>query len=481
MSSSALPCNSGIASKRLYSTEKRLLKNSKFATACTNVIDFYIKKEYVKKIEKKDDEAIQQCPLPHFPVLRPEKSTAALRIVFDASAQCDGISLNDAIAVGPKLQQDLVSVLLRFRKRTVCIVCDVAEMYLRIPLSEKDRPFVRFLWRDLNQSCPSHVYEFSRVVFDLNFSPFIAQYVTQQHAKQFSEKFPRAAETVLKSTYMDDSMDSVDAEKEGIGLYGEVIKLCGLANMHARKWILNSLAVTQHIPINERASCMSFNGGEILPRVKTLGLWWTATENVFEYKFVAGEMVTVTKRQWLSKIFAIFDPMGFVASFIVQARILTQRMWVKGYEWDKKIEGDIETACRNWLNEICCMSKIKISRWLGFNQDVVVSEFHVFVDASSDTYGAVCYVRHVYVDKSVKVCFVLSRGRVAPLKCMTAPKLELMAAVVGLKVGKIVPAAMNCSLKCFYFWSDIMNVLWWIRGYSRSFKPFVAHRVGQIQ
>ena len=128
------------------------------------------------------------------------------------------------------------------------------------------------------------------------------------------------------------------------------------------------------------------------------------------------------------------------------------------------------------------MFEIKISRWLGFNQHFIDTEFHVFVDASSDAYGAVCYVRHVYGDKSVKVCFVLSRGRVAPLKCMTVPKLEVMAAAaVGLKVGKTVSPAMNCSLKCFYFWSDSMNVLWWIRGYSKSFKPFVAHHVGQIQ
>ena len=211
-------------------------------------------------------------------------------------------------------------------------------------MSEKDRLLARFLWRDLNQSCPSDVYKFSRVVFGLNSLPFIAQYVMQQHGKQFSEEFPRASETVLKSTYMDDSMDSVDTEEEGIGLYQELMKLWGLANMQARKWILNSLAVAQHIPINERASCMSFDGGEILSCVKTLGLWWTATEDVFGYKFVAGEMVTVRKRQWLSKISTIFDPMRFVAPFIVQARILTQRMWVKGYEWDKKIEGDIETA-----------------------------------------------------------------------------------------------------------------------------------------
>ena len=115
------------------------------------------------------------------------------------------------------------------------------------------------------------MYEFSRVVFGLSSSPLIAQYVTQQHAKQFSEEFPRASKTVLKSTYIDDRMDFVDTEEEGIGLYRELMKLWGLANMHARKWISNSLAVVQHICIYERASCMSFDDGEILSRAKTLG------------------------------------------------------------------------------------------------------------------------------------------------------------------------------------------------------------------
>ena len=163
------------------------------------------------------------------------------------------------------------------------------------------------------------MYKFSCVVFGFNSSPFIAQYVMQQHAKQFSKEFPHASETVLKSTYIDNSVDSVDTEEEGIGLYQELIKLWGLANMHAKKWILNSLTVAQHIPINERASCMSFDGDKILPCVKTLGLWWTATEDMFEYKFVVGEMVIVTKKQWLSKISTVFDPMGFVTLFITQA------------------------------------------------------------------------------------------------------------------------------------------------------------------
>jgi len=79
------------------------------------------------------------------------------------------------------------------------------------------------------------------------------------------------------------------------------------------------------------------------------------------------------------------------------------------------------------------------------------------------------------------VCFVFSKVKVAPLKCTTIPRLELMAAVLGLKVCKIVSSALNALMCQFQFWSDSTNVLWWIRGCSRSFRPFVAHRVGEIQ
>ena len=73
-----------------------------------------------------------------------------MRLVFDAAAKCDGTGLNDVLNAGPKLQCDLVHVLLRFRKNSVAVLCDFAEMYLRIPLAKKDRPYVRFLWRNLD-------------------------------------------------------------------------------------------------------------------------------------------------------------------------------------------------------------------------------------------------------------------------------------------------------------------------------------------
>ena len=144
-------------------------------------------------------------------------------------------------------------VLLRFRKNSVAVVCDVAEIYLRIQLAKKDRPYVRFLWRKLDAKRMPDIYEFNRVVFGLTSSPFLAQYVTQMHAQMNCKEYPRAAETILKSTYMDDSIDSVATEKEGICLHNDLTQLWSLANMQVRKWSSNSKTLMQKIPVEDRA------------------------------------------------------------------------------------------------------------------------------------------------------------------------------------------------------------------------------------
>ena len=154
-------------------------------------------------------------------------------MVFDASASCGGISLNDMIYQGPKLQRELFDILLRFQRYPIAIVCDIAEMYLRVKLCPEDRSCHRFLWRGLDFSKAPHEYEFNRLVFGVNASPFLAQFVSQYHAKLFEEVYPRAAETILKSTYMDDSMDSVENEAEGIELYKQLSELWEKAGMHA--------------------------------------------------------------------------------------------------------------------------------------------------------------------------------------------------------------------------------------------------------
>ena len=95
-------------------------------------------------------------------------------------------------------------------------------MYLRIGIAEKDRPFHRFLWRDGPEN-PPEVYQFNSLVFGVNCLPFLAQLVTQKHAKVLVNEYPMAAQIVLQSTYMDDSMDSVPSDAAGIELYNRQI------------------------------------------------------------------------------------------------------------------------------------------------------------------------------------------------------------------------------------------------------------------
>ena len=243
-----LPDNYKMALQRLENTEKKLQHSPNLATAYKQVIESYIQKGYMRKVPE-HEQSRSKWFLPHFPVLRPDKEITKTRIVFDASAKCHGVSLNDAIYQGPKLQQDLFDVLLRFRRFPAALVCDIAEMYLRFCISPEDQIYHRFLWRGCEHFRNPDVFEFDRVVFGVNSSPFQAQYVLRQHAKKFQGDYPIAAETILHSTYMDDSMDSIRNEEHTIELYTQLARLLSAAGMYARKWLSYSSRVLKQVPL----------------------------------------------------------------------------------------------------------------------------------------------------------------------------------------------------------------------------------------
>ena len=346
--------------------------------------------------------------------------------MFDASAKHKGISLNDVIHQGPKLQRDLFDVLLRFRRFPIAVVCDIAEMYLRIGITAEDKPYHRFLWRGNSQNRNPDVYEFDRIVFGLNSSPFQAQFVLQHHAQNHQIDYPVAAETIQKSTYMDRDQ---------------------------------------------------------LPCAKTLGVWWLADRDVFTFKENAPEDTMVyTKRNFLRKIATLFDPIGFLAPFTIRAKMILQDMWTTGLDWDDELTEPLTISARAWFNELTELKQLQIPRYLC--EDERASEtisLHTFVDASEAAYGAVVYARCLKKDGCVTRNIVAAKSRVAPTISTSIPRLELMAAVVGTRLAIRIAKVLDIPMSSATFWSDSTNALWWIRGRSRQFKPFVANRVGEIQ
>jgi len=173
-------------------------KLSKIAKEYAKIIEGHHEKGYITKLSPVEDESSVKWYLTHFPVVKKDRSTTKVRIVFDTSAKYNGIALNDVIYQGPKLQNNLFDVLLRFRRYPVSLACDIAEIYLRVELDPKDRTCHRFLWRDIymNMKQKPERYEFNRLVFGINSSPFLVQFVSQFHAECYKEQYPRAAEVI---------------------------------------------------------------------------------------------------------------------------------------------------------------------------------------------------------------------------------------------------------------------------------------------
>ena len=92
-----LPDNYDMALRRLYNTEKRLLKNPEIAGAYSENITQYLEKGYIRKIDPTEEKTPRKWYLPHFPVVRLDRATTKTGIVFDPSAKFGAISLNDVI------------------------------------------------------------------------------------------------------------------------------------------------------------------------------------------------------------------------------------------------------------------------------------------------------------------------------------------------------------------------------------------------
>ena len=118
--------NYDMALRRLQNTERRLTKDTELAEVYSGIIEQYVEKGYIRKVQESGKRPTKAWYFPHFPVLRPDKPTTKTRIVFDASAKNDGVSLSDETHQGPKLQRDFFNILIRFRERPVALICDIA-------------------------------------------------------------------------------------------------------------------------------------------------------------------------------------------------------------------------------------------------------------------------------------------------------------------------------------------------------------------
>jgi hypothetical protein len=187
---------------------------------------------------------------------------------------------------------------------------------------------------------------------------------------------------------------------------------------------------------------------------------------------------TPTKRNVLTAIAAVYDPLQFLSPFLVRAKILMQEIWRAGLDWDDNLPSDLATKWKNWSTELSQLSHVAIPRCLRLANPNKM-ELHLFSDASKDAYASVAYLMCQYEDDSPISRLVASKSRVAPTKAMTIPRLELMGAILSSRLGQSLLKVL--SVDRVIFWTDSENVWYWVRNHSRQFKPFVANHIAEIQ
>ncbi|XP_058826496.1 uncharacterized protein LOC131686248 [Topomyia yanbarensis] len=457
-----------IAFQRLLGTERRLARNADLKEQYVSFMDEYCRLGHMKKVDINPHDTIKRCYLPHHPVVKEASTTTKVRVVFDASCKTSsGISLNDVLLVGPVIQEDLRSIIMRCRTKQIMIVADVEKMFRQIDVKQEERPLQCILWRP-SPADDVATYELNTVTYGTKPAPFLATRTLKQLALDEEVRFPLAAQAAIKDTYMDDVLTGSDDVEEAIKLRIQLDEMMSSGGFRLRKWASNAAPVLDGIA-EENLAIRDADGINLDPdpSVKTLGLTWLPNTDVFRFQFNIPTPDTVdgfSKRRILSIIATLFDPLGLIGATITTAKLFMQLLWTLRDEDGNRL--DPPTVGENWRKfhlQLPLLNEIRINRSVILPGAVAI-ELHCFSDASEKAYGACIYIRSQDAEGKVAVRLFASKSRVAPLKCQTIPRLELCGALIAAQLYEKVQQSVRINSPVF-FWTDstyiINNESWW--------------------
>ena len=476
------------AERRYLQLEKRFRRDSELCERYRDVFRSYLTDHIIELIPEnevlvKNSDDCRVFYLPHRPVVKDSSLSTKVRPVFDGSAKnSEFVSLNECLETGPCLLPDLISVLLRFRQWLIGITADITKAFLQVGVRRSDRDVLRFLMR-LDDSSDVQHYRFRRVPFGLCCSPFLLNATIRTHLQKDGSA---TALKALRDLYVDDLVSGVDTVEEAERYVRSSQSIFQKAGMNLGKWrttsdLFSKVEGDQTVEMSKNLNVLT------LSDAKVLGLTWCQdTDELSLHWTESAPMVMNTKRRILKIVAQIFDPLGFVAPFVVVLKILFQRLWVLSLDWDDLVPDDIEREASRWFQDFLRL-KIQVPRKYFYTGllELAVSgrlQIHVFSDASLKAYGSVVFFRALCPDGLVRLSFVMAKPKVAPLKAVTLPRLELLAALVGSRLCAYVRKSLVGleSVPCF-FWSDSQIVLSWINSHPSQFKIFVSNRVAEIQ
>ena len=497
-----LPDNYDVSEKRVKSLKGRLIKKG-ILEDYHNIFKDYEANGIIERVPETElgKENGQVHYLPHRPVVREDKDTTKIRSVFDASCKVNGPSLNDCLYSGPNLLLKIFDVLLRFRFNRIGILADIKQAFLNVGIDDEHKDFLRFLWYDFDASDNRLVvFRFLRAVFGVTSSPFLLNATIRHHMNRFvGSAVESVVEKILDDLYVDDLISGCDSVEEGKCFYERTKDIMSGAGFDLRKWTSNSPVLSKFISDRENIRIKKSSGVDDVSyfnamssahndkHAAVLGILWDTTTDEFVFNF--SDLISKccamkqTKRGLLSAAASVFDTLGMISPITARIKTIFQLLCVDKLGWDDKIPDSVLEVWNRFVKELTVLKEIRIPRFIysSFNNDSVV-EIHGFSDSSKEVYCAVLYLRIISGDE-VNLYFLASKTRVAPLKQLSIPRLELLGCVLLAKLLKDVLTGMKkrVDVRNVFCWSDSKVSLAWIKGKEKRWKPWVENRVVTIR
>ncbi|XP_028254480.1 uncharacterized protein LOC114430714 [Parambassis ranga] len=478
-----LPSNREQAMKRLLSLKRTLDKKPEMKSQYIDFMQKMLDNDHAE-LAPPLEENKEHWYLPSFGVYHPQKPDE-LRIVFDSSAEYEGVSLNKVLLSGPDLNNTLIGVLMRFRKEPVAFTADVQQMFYCFVVKEEHRDYLRFLWYKNNDPSKSVCdYRMKVHVFGNSPSPAVAIYCMRRAAEEGEKEHGfDAKQFIVRHFYVDDGLASSPTQKEAVDILTEAQKMLAESNLKLHKIASNCPEVMEAFPAEERAKDLKDLDLRLdyLPLQRSLGVLWDLETDSFTFQ-VQSEDRPFTRRGVLATVNSLYDPSGFVAPITMQGKALFRGLAAVQTDWDEPLPSEKQEEWNKWKESLKNLKKLQIPRcYVPFSHSFAQRrELCIFCDASTMAIAAVAYLRAVDSEGQCHVGFIMGKSKLAPKPAHTVPRLELCAAVLSVELYELVRDEMDIEMDAVRFYTDSKIVLGYIHNSTRRFHTYVANRVIRI-
>ena len=489
-----LPDNYNAALKTLQGTEKSLRKDPQWAKTYAEQIADMKERGVVRKL---DEEEIKKWSQPcyyisHLAVSNPKSQSTPVRMVFNSAQVYKGVSLNSYLAKGPdSYRNTLLGILLRWREEAIPIVGDIRKMFHQVRMEFLEQHCHRFLWRDMDSAREPDVYAILRVTMGDRPAPAIATEALFKTAEMFRDEYPRAAEFILGSSYVDDLIDSVPTPQEAVELAQETEYVLAQGGFRVKCW----QSTTERLQGNELKRIEGNTG--------VLGVSWNPKEDSVSTPAVLnfsskkhGHRTEpnlkiedlphripdiLTKRIVLQQTMSMYDPLGLVAPFTLKAKILLREAWRLELDWDDPLPPKLYQSWVIFFRSMFLMESLSFPRCLKPSGVVEDPWLILMSDGSELAYGAVAYVRWPCADGTIEVRLLMSKCRISPVNKVSIPRMELNGAVLSTRLRECISREMRYKFSKIIHLVDSETVLSMIHKTSYRFKAYEGVRLGEIQ